>query len=423
VLYCQYHSHIELINILLSISQLRKGPVKRTTAISHGDVTKVANINDNNILYFPHIEIADVALLKSALCVWETVYRIVPGTYEPQDSDEVKRAIEAGALRDIHLSGNDLAETREEYNDFISSIRYLPDALDRRDREDQGDATPTGMQLGHIAGTMQESLYGSTTIHREKIDERLVVELAEVIGSISQEGDWLRLPRGLSECYMLYLSNVVSRRRNMPKFTDSDAMFVAMQYFAHNGAFDEDLIPETDQDLSAALILQQVVPQGIENAEMKEVLAFRKANRDGREAFRSSVNDLAKQLAKIDDEQYILDIARDYEKRMVESRKITFAHVIEHFWGVEPLLLYLGLPLAASAFQGITNIKGAIMAVGAFGIAGIGAIADVMKARRKEWVPSEATYYCKLKQAFDSRSPIPKRLRLPGVLMDEFMND
>jgi hypothetical protein len=384
---------------------------------------KMDNITDNNILYFPHIEVADVALLKSALCVWETVYRIVPGTYEVHDCDEVQRAIDAGALQNIHLSGNDLAETREEYSDFISSIRYLPDALDRRDRQEESDSTPIGMQLAHIAGTMQEPLFGSTTIHREKIDERLVAELAEVVGSISQEGDWLRLPRGLAECYMLYLSNVVSRRRNMPKFTDSDAMFVAMQYFAHDGSFDEDLIPDTDQDFSAAVILQQIVPQGIENAQMKEVLAFRKANRDGREAFRSSVIDLGKQLAKIDDEQYILDIARDFQKRMVESREITLAHVIEHFWGVEPLLLYLGLPLAASAFQGITDIKGPIMAVGAFGIAAIGAIADVMKARRTEWAPSEATYYCKLKQAFDARSPVPKRLRLPGVLMDEFMND
>lgn len=383
----------------------------------------MAKITDNNILYFPHIEITDAALLKSALCVWETVYRIVPGTYQPRDSDEVKRAIDAGALRDIHLSGNDLAETREQYNDFISSIQYLPDALDRQDDDELGEPTPSGVQLAPIAGTMQEPLHGSTAIHREKMDERLVAELAEVVGSIGQEGDWLRLPRGLAECYMLYLSNVVSRRRKMPKFTDSDAMFVAMQYFAHNGAFDENLIPDADQDLSAALILQQIVPQGVENAEMKEVLAFRKANRDAREAFRACVIELAKQLAQIDDEQYIFDIATDFEKRMVASREITFARVIEHFWGVEPLLLYLGLPLAASAFQGITNIKGTLMAVGAFGIAGIGAIADVMKARRKEWVPFEATYYCKLKQAFDAKSPIPKRLRLPGVLMDEFMND
>ncbi len=383
----------------------------------------MANIVDNNVLYFPHIEVADVALLKSALCVWETVYRIVPGSYKPRDSDEVKRAIDAGALRNIQLSGDDLAETREQYNDFISSIQYLPDALDRRTREEVSEATPTGVQLARIAETMQEPLYESTSIHREKVDERLVSELTELLGSIKQEGDWLRLPRGLAEGYMLYLSNVVSQRRNMPKFTDSDAMFVAMQYFAHNGAFDENLIPDADRDLSAALILQQIVPQGIENAEMKEVLAFRKANRDGREAFRSSVTDLAKQLAQIDDEQYVLDIATDFQRRMEESREITFAHVVEHFWGVEPLLLYLGLPLAASAFQGISNIKGVIMAVGSFGIAGVGAIADVMRARRKEWVPTEATYYCKLKQAFDAKSPIPKRLRLPGVLMDEFMND
>jgi hypothetical protein len=383
----------------------------------------VAEIIDNNVLYFPHIEIGDVALLKSALCVWETVYRIVPGTYEPQDSDEVKRAIDAGALRNIHLAAEDLAETREQYNDFLNSISYVPDALDRRDPEELDEDRPSGVQLARITDMMQERAYESITIHREKIDQRLVEELTDLMGAIRKEGDWLRLPRGLAEGYMLYLSNVVSQRRKMAKFTDSDAMFVAMQYFAHDGAFDENLIAEEGQDLSAALILQEIVPLGIENAEMKEVLAFRKANRDGRAAFRSSVLDLAKRLATIEDEQFLLEIAADFKKRLEESREITFARVIEHFWGVEPLLLFLGLPLAASAFQGITDIKSTVMTVGSFGIAGIGAIGDVMKTRRKDWVPAEATYYCKLKQAFNARSPIPKRLRMPGVLMDEFMND
>lgn len=171
-------------------------------------------LTKSNILYFPHIEIADSASLKAALCVWDAVYRIVPENFKPNDSDEVLQAVDAGALRNIRLSSADLAETREAYSEFIESISFMPDALDREPRE------------------MAE-------IHSDKMDERMVEELSELIGEIARNGDWLQLPRGLADGYMLFLANSVSRKRRLPKFTDSDTMFVSMEYFAMNGEFSE----------------------------------------------------------------------------------------------------------------------------------------------------------------------------------------
>lgn len=38
---------------------------------------------------------------------------------------------------------------------------------------------------------------------------------------------------------LLFLAETVARRRALPKVTDSDTFFVAMQYFAMDGNFDE----------------------------------------------------------------------------------------------------------------------------------------------------------------------------------------
>ena len=49
-------------------------------------------------------EIQDETWLKSALCIWDVVYRIVPAGYTPKDSDEVAEAVQAGVVKNIKLT-------------------------------------------------------------------------------------------------------------------------------------------------------------------------------------------------------------------------------------------------------------------------------------------------------------------------------
>src|ERR1700722_1437794 len=128
------------------------------------------DVSKASTLYFPHIEFPDPAWLKGALCLWDSVYRIVPRGYAPRDSDEVREAIDAGAVKNIYLSQADLEETREAYHGFLEEVPLLPDALDRPPRD-------------------------SYKIHHEKLDERMISELNDVLGAITRDGDWLELPR------------------------------------------------------------------------------------------------------------------------------------------------------------------------------------------------------------------------------------
>jgi hypothetical protein len=65
-------------------------------------------LTSNSILYYPTIEFQSDTWLKAAICVWEKIYRIVPSSYRPVDSDEVKEAIDAGLVESIMLKALNL---------------------------------------------------------------------------------------------------------------------------------------------------------------------------------------------------------------------------------------------------------------------------------------------------------------------------
>lgn len=361
-------------------------------------MTSRASWSGGNVLYFPHIEVRDTAFLKSALCIWEAVYRIVPEGVKPEDTDDVKAAVDAGALRDIQLSSADLKKTRSEFHDFLGSVPVIPDAL-----------TKTG---------------GISRIHRQKFDQQMMSELSDLVGVVRRSEDWLELPRGLADGYMLFLSNVVARRRAIPKITSSETMFVAMEYFANDGNMGELIVAtEPEEDVSISLMLRTLVPQGLADASMGQLFKFRDANLEGRRSFREALDQLSEQLSKVEDPRFALEIISQYKKRLEQSQEITFARIREFFSGLEPCLLYLGLPVLAKAFDLTNTAKDSVEIVGAIGIAAIACLADVAKSRRKDWVPAEATYLTKLNEKFSETSPIPKTVRRLDRMMDEFIND
>ena len=245
----------------------------------------VDTLTTSNVLYFPHIEFPDSTWLKCALCVWESVYRIVPEGYVPNDTDEVRDAIHAGALNDIKLSSRDLQVARDAYRSFLDSVPFIPDAIER---------APVGSHI-HV--------------HQGKLDERMIAELSDLIGAITRKGDWLELPRGLADGYLLFLADAVAKRRALPKLTDSDTLFVAMQYFSMGGNMDEFCSPfDHEEDTNAALLFRGVLPGGLDSAPMKGVLNFRRANVEGRHAFRSAFEEVAAELAKVEDSDYARSI-------------------------------------------------------------------------------------------------------------------
>jgi len=203
---------------------------------------------------------------------------------------------------------------------------------------------------------------------------------------------------------MLFLSNTVARRRALPKLTDSESMFLAMQYFAMDGNMDEaGGNPADSADMSAALAFRYLSPAGLADHSMKTVLRFRNANVDGRSAFRRAVNTLVGELSKVEDQ----DQARDV---VLSFNPIT-------------LLLYIGLPVCVNAFETGLKSSDGTWNVAAIGFAAVWGLADVLISKRSKWIPEEASYFAKLRDSFVEEGRFPPHVPRFGRMMDEFLND
>lgn|ERR1035437_2840 len=146
----------------------------------------MSSLLKSQVLCFPHIEFPDATWLKGALCLWERVLRIVPDGYQPRDGDEVKGAIDAGLVVNRRLTAGDLAHARSTFTDFLARKPVLPHALDPR-----GELT--------------------TNMHRGKIDQQLQQEFAQLVGHVHERDEWLEMPQGIANGYLLYLAHPCPR--------------------------------------------------------------------------------------------------------------------------------------------------------------------------------------------------------------------
>ena len=351
----------------------------------------------SEVLCFPHIEFPDATWLKGALCVWERVHRIVPDGYQPRDSDEVKEAIDAGLVVNLRLTALDLAHARSAFTNFLARKPALPHALDPKGR--------------------------ITNVHSGKIDAQLREEFGQLVGHVHQRGEWLEIPRGIANGYLLYLAQSVAKRRGMPKITDSDAMFVAMQYFATRRDFKEFVHDVEGSDASAVVALRTVLPGGLEWASMERVLKFHEASGDGRAALRGAFENLVEELAMVEESTHVEEIARRFEARLARAEGVTLPRIKEFFTDSGALALQVGLPVTATGVASMLQGEDCAVAIGKVLVQLVGALAGGIVGRRKEWRSPEATYMAKLNLEFDGDSPFPRRQIRMDRLMNEFLND
>jgi hypothetical protein len=226
----------------------------------------IESLSTGEILYYPTIEFQSDAWLKAALCVWEKVYRIVPSTYTPSDSDEVKQAIDGGLVESIKLEKADLTTAAEEFEEFMESAVQSPLSLHG---------------------------YESIRLHKDKVDERLLPLLESLSSKIDPNG-WLSLSEQVANSYMLFLATSVARRRAIGKATDNSDAFTINPYYQYDGNFTNYIWNPEASEIAVSLLLPQLMPRGIEEDSMDRVLDFRKNYAEARAAYRQSVLQLDK---------------------------------------------------------------------------------------------------------------------------------
>lgn len=250
---------------------------------------------EKNVLYYPSIEFIDTKWLRASLCIWDNIYRIVPTDYEPNDCDEVKFLKDEGLIHDITLTEKDLSKTAKKYEHFMKKLPFLPAAAEKKDEE-----------------------YMNLNIN--KIDVQLQAYFNSLSKQITKK-NFLKVSKEQVNLYMLFLAQTVASDRKMAKITDSKDMYTAIQFFQQEGLFDSLELCNKEYDESlASLILPIVIPKDVGNLDIKKIITIRNKNIDNRQQFRDSVENFTKEMASIEDIQYIKECAIRFRKEQREIR-------------------------------------------------------------------------------------------------------
>jgi len=347
-----------------------------------------------DVLYFPHIEISNIAWLKSAMLMWDRVYRIVPNGYVPNDCDEVKRAIDAGIVRAVNLETDDIQRVVKDFKSFMGNLEFLPAGLDD---------------------------YQPEYLHHEKIDAHLYPLLEK--HARGESDGWIELPREIVRGYMFFLSNQVAKRRNLSRCTDNKFVFGVSPYFSENANISSYVYDRGAELNYSALIFNDVLPFSISHVPMESIIKISSLSADEKAAFRHEIEKFTDEMCECDSKDHADAIFNDFKGKLICAKDNLRKSQGLFSAGAKGSLFTMGVPTSLTAY-------GALLSAGAdpFGIHAIGAsifIGAVAAYQNYKLVrsasknPCGAGYLIAIEDELSSGNVFPAFDRY----MEEFIND
>lgn len=360
---------------------------------------EINSFSSKSILYYPTLEFQSETWVKASLLFWDKIYRIVPTNYYTQDSDEIKIAISNGFIEDIELTDKDLRQTADKFESFCDQLQFSPAGFDCSTYE--------------------------VRLHTDKIDERLKSYFKQFSEDTDRRG-FLKIPEKLANGYMFYLSDTVSKRRQIAKLTDNPDMYAAMIYFDGNGNFDEFLFDDDNPETYTNLMIERLIPKDIQSLSMEIVINLHKELETEKREFRKLVSEFSDKLTKIEDAKTILSEIEYFKKTFLES-KMTWQEKFKSLkQGTEDSLLYAGLPMfttsTIASLHGndaydLTELSKGLL------LTGVATIASIGKELRTKWTAKKSNYYLEIGRQLSSNKPSTIRVQNMTNRLNEFVND
>lgn len=352
------------------------------------------------VLYYPTIEFYDETWLKASLCIWDKIYRIVPPSYNPKDSGEVKIAVDNGLVEDIRLNKSDLAQTAELFELYLEDAPIVPAAVE-------------GWENINVQ------------IHHEKVDARILPILEGMAKKFNPDG-FLSISKEVANIYMLFLADVVSKRRGINKLTDDGDMFAIMHYFANDANFDELIYNDEAKEATSALVITSLLPKDLQYMNINEVIKFREKTDESRIAFRQSIDELVSELCRIEDTDFVKERITEFQKNIEKNNKAIIKQAGKGVKDFAHSLLSIGLPTSMSALALLSdgnNVYDLTQIGNACFIGVVSALANATQTKRRNWKNSDSFYYHQLDNVFGSKKGL--RFTIPRFhrIYEEFIND
>jgi len=352
-----------------------------------------------SVLYYPTLEFQSETWVKASLLFWDKIYRIVPSSYTTRDSDEIEIAISNGFIENIELTDKDLRITADKFRSFCEKLRFTPAGFDSSTYE--------------------------VRLHTDKIDQRLKGYFKQFSRDTDRNG-FLKIPHELANGYMFFLSDTVSKRRNIAKLTDNPDMLAAMIYFDGDGNYDEFLLDDSNPETYTNLIIERIIPKDIRSINMKIVIDLHRDLETEKREFRKLINEFSEKLSKIEDEHTAIAEIEFFKTKFLEN-KMTWQERFKSFkQESEDSLLYAGLPMFASAtiasLYGTGTYDLTELSKGLF-FTGVATIASLGKELRKKWTSKRSNYYLEIGRQLTSKDSSSIQVQNITSRFNEFVND
>ena len=352
--------------------------------------------SSNKILYYPNIEFNNDGWLKQALTIWDEVYRIVPSAYIPNDSPEVQIAVQEKVVKNININDKDLKDTATLFDQFCKGLKSLPDGLE--------------IDL-------------NIRLHKDKIDGRLQPFIKSLSAKLDSQG-FYHIPESIAHAYMVFLSDVICKRRNIQKLTDNPDMHTVMTYISSEGAINDFVYPTENENVQSHIILSTLLPKNIETVGIDKVLRLSEKLKDSKTELREKLADFSEELSKCEDWEFAIDHVEKFKTSLSGIQKTRFGLLKDFSKELTTSMLYVGIPTTVAALAPDGWHKSSIENLfTGFAIFGVASMTDAGNMVRKHWSKTKNNYFLNLQTMVKIEAGmVPTEYNFTKA-MDDFIND
>jgi hypothetical protein len=228
---------------------------------------------------------------------------------------------------------------------------------------------------------------------------------------------------------MFFLSDTVSKRRNIPKLTDNPDMFAAMTYFDMEGEIGEWFTDEAASETYSNLVIENLIPSDIRSLSIRDLIKINNEMSVYKNEFRKTVSEFNDKLSKIEDSEFAFKEIKKFKDEIIRVN-VTKQEILKtYFTELKPSLLYVGLPVCATSILGsiytspndlyTTTIQ---IGKGIF-LGAIASLGSSAKDIRNRWTSSRSNYYLELKKHLTSNQNVQIGITNINRRLEEFIND
>jgi hypothetical protein len=244
-------------------------------------------------LYYPFIHFKDEAWLKTMALYWDGVKRIVPSDYELHDSETVEKLAGSGLIENVLPQPDDEWPVRDPFVQFLmNNTVTLRNRYGIEHRKDWAEDPITAKWAPD--GSDKRLAY----VHIEKMwpalkDALVDTGLAEV--GRTRDDRWVGMHPKLADVYMTALAEHMTNGRGWHPITDETLDQLAVSGFSierlSRGLLDDVSLAgdqPTAQEARVALAnlcFENVIPQGVANVPVDQIIKLRQAYRTEFKAF------------------------------------------------------------------------------------------------------------------------------------------